>query len=192
MPKVIYVTGAPAAGKSSTLSQISARIPTVSVWEYGEKLTEHVAQKSSSQLNQTDLRSQSSQVVTTKDVAEVDAALLAFVENERARKHILVDSHPVTKESYGFRVTPFSLHQFSSLRPDEIWMLFVCPQTTRQRIENDPGGRPMVTEEEARTHTLIQASVAATYGMSTGCPIYMFDTSCPQEELVERLIGRLT
>jgi adenylate kinase len=131
-------------------------------------------------------------LVMPEDVAEVDKALLAFVDLHRFTSHVLIDSHPVTKESYGYRITPFSLEEFGRLRPDEIWVLFADPIETRRRISADAGGRPLVTEEEARTHTMLQASVAATYGMSIRCPIYMFDTTDTQDELIARLAGRLT
>ena len=42
MPKVIYLTGAPASGKSSTTRMLADRVPGLRVWEYGARLTEHV------------------------------------------------------------------------------------------------------------------------------------------------------
>jgi adenylate kinase len=192
MPKVIYLTGAPAAGKSSTTRMLAERVPGLLVWEYGARLTEHVMVKSADVSSQDDLRARSAGVVMPEDVVEVDRALLAFVEGNRAGRHVLIDSHPVTKETYGYRITPFSLEQFARLAPDEIWVLYASPEETRRRIAADDGGRPMVSEEEARTHTALQASVAATYGMAVGRPVYLFDTVVPRDELVARLVGRLS
>ena len=192
MPKVIYLTGAPAAGKSSTTRMLAERMPGLLVWEYGARLTEHVMTKSTAVSSQNDLRANSGSVVTPQDVVEVDRALLAFVAGNRAERHVLIDSHPVTKEAYGYRITPFSLEQFARLAPDEIWVLYASPEETRRRIAVDDGGRPLVTEEEARTHTALQASVAATYGMAVGRPVYLFDTASPRDELVAYLAGRLS
>ncbi len=191
MLKVIYLTGAPAAGKSSTTRALAERVPDLLVWEYGARLTEHVMAKSAGISSQADLRAASSSVVTPEDVAEVDRELLAFVQVNRRQRHVLIDSHPVTKETYGYRITPFSLEQFTKLAPDEIWVLYASPEETRRRIAADHGGRPMVSEEDARTHTALQASVAATYGMAVGRPIYLFDTAVPRDVLVERLACRL-
>jgi adenylate kinase len=191
MPKVIYLTGAPAAGKSSMTALLMERVPDMMIWEYGSRLTEHIMARSAGVENQDDLRIRSAGVVSPNDVAEVDRALLDFVKASRADHHVIVDSHPVTKEAYGYRITPFSLAQFGQLGPDEIWVLYTSPAETRQRILADSGGRPLVTEEEAEMHTALQASVAATYGMSIGCPVYLFDTSVPREQLVELLAGRL-
>lgn len=191
MPKVIYLTGAPASGKSSTTRLLAERVPDLLIWEYGARLTAHVMARSDDVSSQDDLRARSAGVVTPEDVDEIDDALLAFVGEHRAHRPVIIDSHPVTKEAYGYRITPFSLTRFALLAPDEIWVLYADPDETRRRIAADNGGRPMVTEEQARTHTALQASVTATYGMSLGRPVYMFDTAVPRAELVDRLVERL-
>lgn len=192
MPKVVYLTGAPASGKSSTTRLLRDRVRDLLIWEYGAKLTEHVVCRSNSVVSQDNLRARSAGVVTPEDVEDVDHALIEFVAKHRASRHVLIDSHPVTKEAYGYRITPFSLERFADLAPDEIWVLFASPEEIRRRIAADGGGRPLVTEEEARTHTALQSAVAATYAMSLGRPVYLFDTAAPREELVARLAERLT
>ncbi len=191
MPKVVYLTGAPASGKSSTTTLLAERLPDLLVWEYGARLTAHVMARSANVASQDNLRASSAGVVTPEDVDAVDGALIAFVAEHRAHSPVIIDSHPVTKEAYGYRITPFSLGRFGQLAPDEIWVLYASPDETRRRIRADNGGRPMVSEEEARMHTTVQASVAATYGMSLGRPVYLFDTAASREELIERLVERL-
>lgn len=191
MPKVIYLTGAPAAGKSSTTRQLSEQISDLMVWEYGARLTEYCANKLVRAVKQDELRAQSAAIVTPEDVENVDIALLAFVRDHRTTQNIIIDTHAVTKEDFGYRITPFSLEQFAELAPDEIWVFYASPDDTRERIEKDAGGRPPVSEEDARMHTMLQASVAATYSMSLGRPAYLFDTSAPREQLVALLVDRL-
>jgi adenylate kinase len=192
MPKVVYLTGAPAAGKSSTTRRLAERFPDLLIWEHGAKLTDHCAARCAEVTGQEDLRARSAGLITVEDVAAVDQSLLDFVDAHRKMSNVIIDSHPVTKEEWGYRITPFSFDQFARLRPDEIWVLYASPEETRRRIGADPAGRPLVSEEEARTHTMLQASVAATYGMSIRCPVYMFDTEPPREELVSRLAERLS
>ena len=192
MPKVIYMTGAPAAGKSSTATMLAERVPGLLIWEYGARLTNYVMAKSQAVSTQEDLRRGSACVVTHEDVVEVDRALLAFVDGNRAECHVLIDSHAVTKERYGYRITPLSLEQLTRLAPDEVWVLYASPEETRRRITTDNGGRPLISEEEAMMHTTMQASVAATYGVAVGRPVHIFDTSVPRDELVARLAGRLS
>ncbi|WP_095203794.1 ATP-binding protein [Mesorhizobium carmichaelinearum] len=192
MPKVIYLTGAPAAGKSSTTRLLAEKIPDLLIWEYGARLTEYLNDRCSTVQSQEDLRSQSAGLVTPSDVAEVDKLLATFVDNHRSARPIIIDSHPVTKEAYGYRITAFSFEQIARLKPDEIWVVFASPEETRKRIANDPGGRPMISDQEARMHTGLQASVATTYGIITGSPVYLFDTGLPRETLIERMLGRLS
>ncbi len=189
--QVIYLTGAPAAGKSSLGKRLQQLVSPLEVWEFGERLTAYLNRSSGKTLAQEDLRSRSSQVITPEAVAAVDEELITFVEASRQTQHVIIDSHPVTKESYGFRVTPFSLQRFAKLRPTQIWMLYTEPGVTMARIENDSRGRPQVSSEDARMHTFLQSSVAITYGMSLGLPVYFFDSSGDPEMLARSLSSRI-
>ena len=191
MPKVIYLAGAPAAGKSSTTRMLAEQVPNLLIWEYGARLTEYLKTRSLEVRSQDDLRFRSSGLVTPADVAAVDQLLAAFVQEHRLNQPVVIDSHPVTKETYGYRITAFSHDKIAQLTTDEIWVLFASPDETRRRIADEPDGRPMITDEEARMHTALQASVAATYGIITGAPVYLFDTAQPRKDLVDRLVGRL-
>jgi len=188
--KTVYLTGAPAAGKSTTANLLRQHIPLLKVWEYGARLAQYVADRACVS-GQSDLRRLSGQVVTPEDVVSVERELLKFVELNRAASPILVDSHPVTKEKYGFRITAFSHEQIKALDPDEIWVLFTSPTIAVDRISSAPDGRPLINVEQARFHTTLQASVAATYGIITGKPVYLFDSNIDQQELVKQLAARL-
>lgn len=192
MWKTIYLTGAPASGKSSTTRLLAERVPKLAVWEYGSKLTEYVQSRTAAVSSQEYVRAQSAAVITPADVAAVDEQLVSFVSKRRGQEHVVIDSHAVTKERYGFRITPFSLRRFADLAPDEIWVLSASPETTTRRIAENSGGRPMVTEEEARAHTTLQSSVAATYAMSLGIPCYIFNTDGDRETLLSTLVERLS
>lgn len=191
MGKVVYLTGAPASGKSSTTQLLKNSVPDLLVWEYGARLTQHLNQRSGLTAQQEDIRKHSASIVAPQDIAEVDRELFAFVERNRSTRHVIIDSHPVTKEDFGFRITPFSVSQIARLAPDEIWLLYASPQETIKRIAGDPAGRATVTEEQARFHTMLQASVAATYGISLGSAVHLFDTGGNRNDLIARLRGRL-
>jgi adenylate kinase len=190
--KVIYLTGAPASGKSSVSRGLRAHVEGLAVFEYGARLTAYVNHKGSKNLIQSKIREQSSAVVTPEDVAAVDRELIEFVRKERAASHVIIDSHAVTKESYGFRVTPYSLEDFGTLAPTHIWVLYTEPRVALDRIARDAQGRPTITQEEARLHTSLQASVAVTYGVGLGVPVYFFDSDRPLEDLTAELASRLT
>lgn len=179
--KVIYLTGAPAAGKSTASAMLAETLPEILLFEYGAELTNLVRTKGATAISQDDLREWSSLFVTPEDVQALVDHLLEVVDVNRSSKNIIIDSHPVIKEGYGFRATTFSKDQICELRPSEIWVLYADPEVTVERIRAVPaGGRPEVTLEQARMHTAMQSSVALTYGVLVGAPVYFFDLNRPQ------------
>ncbi len=189
--KLVYVTGAPASGKTSTMALLRERIPAVKLWEYGARLTEFLRSRGEALQDQEDLRRRSGGVVRPSDIEVLDKELLRWAAESRSSFHTVVDSHPVTKEEYGFRSTAFSAERLKLLHPDEIWLFYVAPEVTLERISENAAGRPSITIEEARMHSEAQVCVACTYGIIAGCPVYMFDTGANQSELVDRLAARL-
>jgi adenylate kinase len=146
---VVYLTGAPAAGKSSVAEQLIQVILPIEVFNYGHELTRYLAAKTADPLSQDELPKRSSQVITPEDVEALDSILLKRVAELRSRTNVVIDTHAVTKEPYGFRVTPFSLQRFGELRPTKLVVLYTLPEVAISRIGAGPGGRPMITSFES-------------------------------------------
>ena len=107
---LVYLTGAPATGKSSTSEKIAASVDPVKLFCYSKELRDYLNRKDAKTgFKETDLRTQSAGIITAEDVNAVDKKLINFVRKFRHSSHIIIDSHAVTKENFGFRVTPFSL-----------------------------------------------------------------------------------
>lgn len=188
---VIYLTGAPATGKSTLARNLAKKITGLQVFAYSEELRKFVHRKNGGQLlTEDNIRELSAQVITTEDVMQLDAELVDLVAKEREQHSFVIDSHPVTKERYGFRITGFDTQTLLKLNPDVIVCLYAPPQVTIDRIKRDAMGRPLVSEFEAEMHTHLQTSVAAQYGILTGKPVYLIDSSCTQDELVNEVIQR--
>jgi len=188
---VIYLTGAPAAGKSTLTASLREKVQNLRFFEFGARLTEHINRVERAEILQSDLREQSGRISTAEHVAAVDRILLEFVAEHRATGPVIIDSHPVTKEAFGFRITPYSLEDFAKLRPTHIWMLYTPAKVALQRIKANSQGRPTISLEEATMHTHTQASVAATYGMAIGVTVELFDSSSPNDGLATELARRL-
>jgi adenylate kinase len=193
---VVYLTGAPAAGKSSLCQRLLALRKDLAIFEYGARLTTFLNEKHGSKLQQSELREKSSGIASPNDIAAVDELLINFVATNRTRSPVIIDSHPVTKESYGFRITPYSIESFRRLAPTQIWMLFTDPEVALGRINSNAQGRPLISLEEARFHTMLQSVVATTYGIGLGTPVHFFDSNCDLAklafDLAKRLIGQTT
>lgn len=188
---VVYLTGAPAAGKSTLAEQLKQVITPIEVFNYGSELTRYLESKTGQPITQEELRRQSSQAASPEDIDALDTILLKRVAEMRPTTNFVIDTHAVTKEAYGFRVTPFSLKRVGDLRPTKIVVLFTSPEVALKRIGTDSGGRPMITEFESGFHTGLQASVALSYGTSLGIPVYFLDSSKDLPELLDWFKRRL-
>ena len=187
---VVYLTGAPATGKSTLCRNLAANFPDLAVFSYSERLRDHVARRIASQLSEEQIRQQSGRLVTAQDVQEVDLSLLELLHRERGVRSILIDSHAVTKEVYGFRVTPFSDERVLQLDPDFVICLYADSEVIVERIRSHPMGRPAVTNFEADMHTLMQSTLALHYATRLGRPLYLLDSSVPPQELVKIVAER--
>lgn len=187
---VIYLTGAPASGKSSLSKELKKAISPLFVFEYGKELTRYIRKRVQG-TDQQKLRAMSSSIITTADVNAVDNLLLRRVSTERKKAHVIIDTHAVTKEKYGYRVMPFRLDQIASLSPTFIVCLYADSSTVRSRIKSDAQGRPQITDFEADFHAFLQGVVAVTYGISEGVPVYFLDTAKPRELLVQWFLSKL-
>lgn len=182
---IIYLTGAPATGKSTLCSQL-AKLPNVRHFAYSERLRDHINARTDETLDETDIRRLSAQAVTPADVEAVDQALILETELVRAAGgYLLIDSHPVTKEDYGFRVTPFRVENLLALRPDKLIGLYASPTVLARRIRDDAQGRPMPNEFELALHVQLQASVLAQYAVLTGKYCQLVDADRGREDVLK-------
>ncbi len=187
--KVIYLTGAPATGKSTLTENLKVQIPELNVFTYSKELLEWLKEKNNNLTSQDDLRRESAQVITREDVQEVDRQLLELVKTTRQSQSTIIDSHPVTIEQFGFRVTPFSRKQLSELKPDIVICLYADPEIITSRIKANASGRPLPTISELNFHMHLQAQVASQYAFEIDCSLYFLNADCSREELMNRFLA---
>lgn len=188
--KVVYLTGAPATGKSTVAHLLAKMVSPVALFEYGKELTTMLRARHDD-LNQESLRTLSSLIASPDDIAKLDSVLLDFVARKRESAHVVIDSHAVTKERYGYSCTPFSLKTLGQLHPTMIVVLYASPEVIVERIARDPGGRSMVTQWEADFHTQLQATVAISYSVSCAAPAFFFDVARGSETVAKDIAARI-
>jgi adenylate kinase len=189
MGRVIYLTGAPATGKSSICNSVFERNEHVRIFSYSTMLRETVASRTAKSLDAREIRQQSAAVVTREDVQATDEKLVHEVQVARQSHHVIVDSHPVTKEAYGFRVTAFTTEQLLALNPDAIVCTYVSPEELERRIRLNAEGRALVSLYELDMHVKLQATVAVQYGVLLGRPSYFLDTSQVLDLVVSQFLA---
>jgi len=145
--------------------------------DYGQLLREHKLRQTGIEISYDELRRDSASVISPQDVAAVDQWLIEQLPSWRTEGNILIDSHPVTKEAFGFRITPFSLEQVRRIGFDAIVVLVGEPNTLARRIAEDRQGRPNVDAFQAGFQVQLQAAVAAIYAIACGQPCFAIDTT---------------
>lgn len=137
---------------------------------------------------QDDLRRESAVIITREDVQAVDERLVELANICRGQQTMVVDSHPVTIEKFGFRVTPFTKSQLYALAPDVIVCLYAKADSIIERISINAAGRPLPSHYEIDLHTQLQCQVASIYAIETGASLYYLDATCTPSDLLNNFM----
>ena len=186
MGKAVYLTGVPGTGKSTICQAILTSRADVKVFSYSEHLGRHLG------IAKSELRGKSASVVMTEAVHAVDAELAEYVADHRLDGSVLVDSHAVTSEDYGYRAVPFKPEVLTAVGFDAVVCLAADPATLAERVAADPASRRVVEVDEIEQAQRLQEGVATAYAVILGVPLYVIDTDRPVTELVAtvaRILG---
>lgn len=186
--KLIYLTGAPATGKSTLTDNLRKHLPKALIFTYSKELLAWVKPHPGSNTTQDDLRRESSSIITREDVEKVDRQLLDLANSCRGRQNLVIDSHPVTIEKFGFRVTPFAKNQLKQLAPDVVVCLYAKAEIIADRISKNAAGRPLPTYSEIDLHTQLQCQMASIYALETGASLYFLDAAHSPEVLLDNFM----
>jgi len=189
--QVVLLTGGAGTGKSTLSKVLSEALNPLHRVDFGQLLLDRKIGQGMSSLTYEDLRRDSSRLITAADVRAVDEDLLVTLPALRRRANVLIDSHAVTKEPFGYRVTHYSLDQLKRLSLDAVFVTYCDPAELVMRVREDPKGRPPISEFEALHYMALQEGVAINYAIACGCPCYFLRTGDRSAEDVASEILRL-
>jgi len=120
-------------------------------------------------ISHEELRDQSSAVVTAELIADLDASLPTLLAGWREDGPVVIDSHPVTSETWGLRALPYSTARLSAIGITHIICLIADGETLLGRIRATPEGRraddPWKLEQLNNTQLALAAAYAHTLGI---------------------------
>ncbi len=185
MGKLVYLTGAPASGKTTLGRYLEQNFSNVKYISYRDLLVAQIS--TGTDLTTEVLRRAPSRRVTAADIQATDTILISTTAELRKSKHVLVDSHAISKETFGFRYTPFKPDHAAQFAPDAIVCLYADPAELSKRIQANPEGRPLPSEFELSMHVTLQATAAAHYAYSVGTPCHFLNSATSLEQLGETM-----
>ena len=182
MVGAIYLTGIAGVGKSTVLSELERSTTLgLKVFSYSEHLGRHLGK------TREELRAESSVAVAKVAVQAVDGQLADYVRENRSASLVVIDSHAVTDEDFGNRVIPFEAEVLESLSLDAIFCLVASPETIASRVVSNPKGRQRRSIDQIARAQAMQVSVAVSYSVALGVPLYSIDAEAGPVELAQTM-----
>jgi adenylate kinase len=177
MPKkVILLTGAPASGKTTLGMLLERHVKPLFFLSYGRLLLSH-KRITNPRITYQEMRFRSADIITPRDINAVDKLVLERVNELRNESNVVIDSHPVTKESFGFRSASFSRSLIEDLDLDAIVVLQAEPKELVRRINCSTEARMKMNSHEIQLHQCFQGFLALVYGLLCQCPVFIVETN---------------
>ena len=158
--KVVMLTGAAGTGKSTLAAECATQIRPLHKVDFGHLLLEAKRRQGYPDLTYDQLRTLSGSIITPEDVRAADSAFIESLPALRARINVLIDSHAVTRESYGYRITHYSFDNLRRISFDAIVITYCHPDAWLERVTQPSrtsrtlavrGAEPQASSKSGRT-----------------------------------------
>ncbi|MGI8426323.1 MAG: ATP-binding protein [Actinomycetota bacterium] len=181
------MTGVPGVGKTTVCSMLAAQYPGRYCHVSFGKLILEALESGERALSYSGLRREVSKFVTP---AVIERATRLLEERARSAEPTIwtvVDSHAVSQDWYGYRVTADGPRYFAVIRYKAIVNLFANAGAVLNRTVLDRAGRHALSEKELELHSGLQAAVSICYGSLSECPVFFVDAGGDIKAVVERV-----
>jgi adenylate kinase len=177
---IILVTGVPGVGKTSLCRFLAGTRPNRYIHvPFGNLILRALDRE---EITEPELRSSAASLVTPSILAVATEMLM--IEIAKSSGHIiLIDSHAVSQNRFGYVVTPDGASYFGRLRYTAIVQLFASPSTVLTRSAAAVSGRQAIFERDVDMHFMLQCCVSVGYSAASECPLLVVEA----EENVNRV-----
>lgn len=183
---LVLLTGVPGCGKTSLARALVDQHPdVVDAVSFGRLVFDSVRRRTGFQCTYDEFRSTSATMVTAGDVAEATIRLIARVNETEAKKVVILDSHAVARERFGYRCTPDDPETLRRLGYACILHLYVPSRVIVDRVQAEPAGRLSRSTAEIDLHEQLQLAVSTYYAGVLGCPLLVLDGHDSPGEIAE-------
>ena len=172
----LYLTGMPGVGKTTVTKAIEKIDSRIEVIRYSSVLKSYLKDAHNHEYTTAQLREKSSTIISVEDVNKIDKEVVQMVKRSNA-KHVILESHAITVEEYGYRATPFSTGLLTELNLDSIVVLYANPTLLQIRINSEPTGRRKQTLYDLTYGQNLQSVLALQYSILLGAKISFIDTN---------------
>lgn len=183
---LIYLTGAPATGKTSVADYLRATYGA-RAFSYGQALRDHASLQG---ISHEELRDQSSNVVTADLIAELDASLPMLLGGWREDGLVVIDSHAVTSEVWGLRALPYSTGALTAIGISQIVCLIADGETLLGRIRATPEGRRADDRWKLEQLNNTQLAFSAAYAHTLGIGLSVVDARSSRDDVCRAVASR--
>ena len=175
--RIILLTGVPSSGKTTATEYIKANFTKAKVIRYGEFLFK-IKKKEYPNLTYKQMRSLSASIIRKEDIAKIDSLILSIVNNNKEKHDIIIESHGVTKEKYGFRVTPYrSFKKLNNLGVDTVVYISSDTRSILKRMRSSSNGRKRVSQIQIQQNLRLQENLALAYSVLTGSTFFVIENN---------------
>ncbi len=172
------VTGVPGIGKSTICSTLAEGQPDrYRHVSFGRLILEALTDHGVTGVSEQDLRRRATELVTKQVLKSATALLAALVDRATDHEWLLIDSHAVSQDWYGYRATPDGSDYFAIFTYAAVVQLFAESTVVLERGAASTSGRYASTPGQLDLHFQLQAAVSISYGAQSACPVFFVDAA---------------
>lgn len=184
--KVILLTGIPGIGKSTISRLMVNKLKNITSIGFGDLIYE-VLHNEGKKPSRNRIKTTPDKFVTINTIKTAAEILLKKIAEIRLCKNVLIESHAVVRDSYGFWIIP-EINDFKKAQLDAIIVIHATFEIFEKRMKESTDGRYLISGETFSKYQSLQDSVAINFSLLSDCPLYIVETDNDLESTENSLL----